>query len=134
MRLWLPLSLSIFSVLTACGPSTPPPTDDSAEVLSRQFEIEPEHKTGAELQESAMNSTVRTIYVCENAERLTVDFDNPRAMATVRKSDGLAHDLKQERSASGIWYRAGRIELRGSGRNADWTPEKGDTVSCRAID
>ena len=41
-------------------------------------------RTGAEIQERALNRVIRTSYLCNNGERLTVDFDNPRQMATVR--------------------------------------------------
>lgn len=132
----LPISFAILATgLSACGPSTTPPSNDGDAVQARAQEaLKDDRQTGAELQEMALTSTLRTTYVCQNAERLTVDFDNPRQMATVRKSDGLAHDLVQEPTASGILYKSGRVELRGSGRQATWTPAVGDPTECRAID
>ena len=130
------LSLAVIATgLSACGPSETPPSNDGDAVQARAHDaMTDEHHTGAELQEMAMNSTLRTTYVCQNAERLTVDFDNPRQMATVRKSDGLAHDLVQVPTANGLLYKSGRVELRGSGRQATWTPAVGDPTECRAID
>lgn len=92
-----------------------------------------EIKTGAEIQEGVMNSVVRAVYLCANGDRLTVDFDNPRAMATVRNSNGLAIDLHQQKSASGLWYTAGGYELRGKGNEATWTASDRPQTTCRAI-
>ncbi|HUH23298.1 MAG TPA: MliC family protein, partial [Brevundimonas sp.] len=91
-------------------------------------------RTGAEVQDRALNRVIRTVYLCEDSERLTVDFDNPRQMATVRTSNGEAVDLYQERAASGIWYRASGHELRGKGDQAVWTVVDRDPANCRAVD
>lgn len=122
--------------LTACDlHEDTPVTNDSEAVEQRAIDAQTARKrTGAEIQERAMNRTIRAIYICDNTQRLTVDFDNPRRMATVRTSDGLAHDLMQQQSASGIWYRAGSVELRGKGDKASWQTETGEATECRAID
>jgi membrane-bound inhibitor of C-type lysozyme len=75
------------------------------------------------VQDRALNRVIRTVYLCNNGERLSVDFDNPRQMATVRNSNGEAVDLFQERAADGIWYRASAYELRGKGVMATWTAD-----------
>lgn len=123
-------------LLSACeAHETTPVTNDSEAVEQRAIEAQTSRRrTGAEIQERAMNRTIRAIYICDNSLRLTVDFDNPRRMATVRASDGLAHDLIQQQAASGIWYRAGMVELRGKGDKATWQTEAGNATECRAID
>ncbi|WP_299171680.1 MliC family protein [uncultured Brevundimonas sp.] len=103
-------------LLTACGPDpdTAPSTGD--EVKDRAIEAQTARKrTGAEIQDRTLNRVVHTVYLCDNGERLSVDFDNPRQMATIRNSSGEAVDLYQERAADGIWYRASNVELRGKG-------------------
>lgn len=90
--------------------------------------------TGAEAQDRALNRVIRTVYLCDNSERLSVDFDNPRQMATVRNSSGEAVDLYQERASEGIWYKASGYELRGEGVMATWTSEGRPPTDCRAVD
>lgn len=124
------------SLLGACGASQPKaaPTDSEA-VKERAIEAQTtRRRTGAEYQERAMTRVIRTVYLCENGERLSVDFDNPRAMATVRNSHGEAVDLFQERVADGIWYKASATELRGKGLTATWTQDGAPTTNCRAVD
>ena len=119
--------------LTACG-SGEAPTDSEA-VKQRAVEAQTARKrTDAELQDRALNRVVHAVYLCNNSERLSVDFDNPRQMATVRNSSGEAVDLFQERAADGIWYRASAHELRGKGVLATWTVENRDPTECRAVD
>ena len=91
-------------------------------------------RTGAEAQDRALNRVIRTVYLCNNSERLSVDFDNPRRMATVRNSSGEAVDLYQERAAEGIWYKASGYELRGEGVMATWTSDGRPPTDCRAVD
>ena len=81
-----------------------------------------------------MNRVIRAVYLCENGERLSVDFDNPRQMATVRNSTGEAVDMYQERAADGIWYRASGFDLRGKGVMATWSADGRDPTECRAVD
>lgn len=129
----VPAPIACAAALTACG-SGEAPTDGEA-VKQRALDAQTARKrTGAELQDRALNRVIRTVYVCQNGENLTVDFDNPREMATVRTSGGLAVDLYQERAASGIWYRASAHELRGKGALATWTVEGRDPTECRAVD
>ena len=112
----LTLALATALSLAACGG----PPDDMPQ-------------TGAELQERMTHRIVRAEYACLNGERLSVTFDNPREMATVRMIDGTAVDLRQERAADGIWYRADRYDLRGSGVDATWRSPNRDETTCRAI-
>ncbi|MBA4808725.1 MAG: MliC family protein [Brevundimonas sp.] len=122
-------------LLTACGPDpdTAPSTGD--EVKDRAIEAQTARKrTGAEIQDRTLNRVVHTVYLCDNGERLSVDFDNPRQMATIRNSSGEAVDLYQERAADGIWYRASNVELRGKGVLATWSVEGRQPTQCRAVD
>lgn len=124
------------SLLSACGAAEPKaaPTDSEA-VKERAIEAQTtRRRTGAEYQERAMTRVIRAVYLCENGERLSVDFDNPRAMATVRNSYGEAVDLFQERVADGIWYKASATELRGKGLTATWTQDGAPPTNCRAVD
>lgn len=123
------------AALSACDqPSRAAPTDGEA-VQARAREVQaPLRPTGAELQDRALNRVVRALYLCDNGDRLSVDFDNPRMMATVRNSMGEAVDLHQERAADGIWYRSSGSELRGKGATARWTADGQPPTECRAID
>lgn len=120
----------------ACGqkPTKEAPTDGDS-VLDRAQEAQTAiRQTGAETQDQALNRVIRAVYLCDNSERLSVDFDNPRQMATVRNSGGEAVDLHQQRSADGIWYKASRHELRGRGQMATWTSDGRPPTECRAVD
>lgn len=140
MKLDLPQSivfsgLMALAVLAACGqePAAAPTSGD--EVKERAIEAQTaRRRTGAEIQDRAMNRVVRAVYLCNNGERLSVDFDNPRQMATVRNSLGEAVDLYQERAADGIWYRASGHELRGKGVMATWIADGRQPTDCRAVD
>lgn len=123
------------ALLSACAqePRRAPTNGDA--VRERALEAQTaRRRTGAEIQDRALNRVVRTVYLCDNSERLTVDFDNPRQMATLRTSNGEAVDLYQERAASGIWYRASGHDLRGKGDQAVWTVVDRDPTNCRAVD
>jgi membrane-bound inhibitor of C-type lysozyme len=127
--------LMLLSAVAACSnePSREAPVDGDA--LTGQAvaaETATAIRTGAEIQQEVMNSVVRAVYLCSNGERLTVDFDNPRAMATVRNSNGLAVDLHQKKAASGIWYTTGGYELRGKGNEATWQASDQAQTTCRA--
>ena len=127
--------LALLTVLTACGPKpSDAPTDGDA-VRQRALDAQTaRRRTGAEVQDRALNRVIRTVYICNNSERLSVDFDNPRQMATIRNSSGEAIDLYQERAADGIWYRASNVELRGKGVLATWSVEGRQPTECRAVD
>lgn len=130
---------SVLSVLVlamaGCGqkPAEAPTDGDSVRERAQEAQTA-RRRTGAELQDRAMNRVIRTVYLCNNSERLSVDFDNPRQMATVRTSSGQAIDLYQERAASGIWYRASGYELRGKGVMATWSADGRPPTDCRAVD
>ena len=131
--------LAVFAVtclaLGACGqkPKDAPTDGDSVRERAQEAQTA-RRRTGAEAQDRAMNRVIRTVYLCNNSERLSVDFDNPRQMATVRNSTGEAVDLFQERGEDGIWYRASGYELRGKGVMATWTSEGREPTDCRAVD
>ena len=119
----------------ACGQRpAEAPTDGDAVRERAQDAQTARRRTGAELQDRALNRVIRTVYLCDNSERLSVDFDNPRQMATVRNSSGEAVDLYQERAPDGIWYRASGYELRGKGVMATWTSDGRPPTACRALD
>lgn len=125
----------LVAILAACAPEPRKAPTSGDEVRDRAIEAQTAHRrTGAEIQDSAMNRVIRAVYLCNNSERLTVDFDNPRRMATVRTSNGEAVDLYQERAADGIWYRASGHDLRGKGDQAVWTVTDRDPANCRAVD
>jgi len=122
-------------VLSACGPEPQAASTDGDAVRQRAVEAQTaQRRTGAELQDRALNRVIRAVYLCDNGERLSVDFDNPRRMATVRNSSGEAVDLFQEAAADGIWYRASGHELRGKGILATWSSDGREPTECRAID
>jgi hypothetical protein len=132
--------LVLVAVLTclataACGqePRDAPTDGDSVRERAQEAQTA-RRRTGAEAQDRALNRVIRTVYLCNNSERLSVDFDNPRQMATVRNSSGEAVDLYQERAADGIWYRASGYELRGKGVMATWTSDGRPPTDCRAVD
>ncbi|MDP3801722.1 MAG: MliC family protein [Phenylobacterium sp.] len=110
------------------------PTDGDSVRERAQKAQTARRRTGAEAQDRALNRVIRTVYLCNNSERLSVDFDNPRQMATVRNSSGEAVDLYQERAADGIWYKASGYELRGRGVMATWTSDGRPPTECRAVD
>ena len=127
---------ALASGLAACGESeaTDAPTSGDA-VKERAIEAQTaRRRTGAEIQERITNRVVRAVYLCNNGERLAVDFDNAREMATLRQSNGEAIDLYQERAADGIWYRASGYELRGTGTMATRSADGREPTDCRAID
>lgn len=119
----------------ACGqkPAEAPTDGDSVRERAQEAQTA-RRRTGAEAQDRALNRVIRTVYLCNNTERLSVDFDNPRQMATVRNSSGEAVDLHQERAADGIWYKASGYELRGKGVMATWTADGRPPTDCRAVD
>lgn len=129
------VGLGALAVLSACGQEPRSAPTDGEAVKQRAIEAQTaRRRTGAEVQDRALNRVIRAVYLCNNSERLSVDFDNPRQMATVRNSSGEAVDLYQERSADGIWYRASGYELRGRGVMATWTADGRETTDCRAVD
>lgn len=122
-------------LLGACGSNSGEAPTDGDAVRERAEQAQTaRRRTGAELQERALNRVIRTVYLCNDSERLSVDFDNPREMATVRTSNGQAVDLYQERAADGIWYRASGYELRGRGVMATWSADGRPPTECRAVD
>jgi hypothetical protein len=135
MKFALAAAAAVLATLTACGPEpAEAPTDGDAVQERAQEAQTARRRTGAEAQDRALNRVVRTVYLCNNSERLSVDFDNPRQMATVRNSSGQAVDLYQERAVDGIWYRASGHELRGQGVMATWTSDGRPPTECRAVD
>jgi hypothetical protein len=135
MKFALAATAVVLVTLTACNDSPAAATNDGEAVRARAQQAQTaKRRTGAEAQDRALNRVIRTVYLCDNSERLSVDFDNPRQMATVRNSTGQAVDLFQERAADGIWYRASGHELRGKGVIATWTADGRPPTECRAID
>ena len=127
--------LALMVGLSACSAEPRAAPTDGEAVKQRAIEAQTaKRRTGAELQDRAMNRTIRAIYLCNDGERLSVDFDNPRQMATVRNSTGEAVDLFQARAADGIWYRASGYELRGRGAMASWSADGRAPTDCRAVD
>ena len=135
MKFLAPVVALMFVAVAACGPKPKDAPTDGNSVRERAQEAQTaRRRTGAEAQDRALNRVIRTVYLCNNSERLSVDFDNPRQMATVRNSSGEAVDLYQERAADGIWYKASGYELRGRGVMATWTSDGRPPTECRAVD
>ena len=135
MKLITISALACALVLSACGPQPAKAPDDGDAVRQRALEAQTaRRRTGAEIQERAENRVIRTVYICQNSERLTVDFDNPRQMATVRNSSGEAFDLFREQANDGIWYKASGHELRGRQGTAVWSADGRSATECRAVD
>lgn len=128
------ISAGLLAALSACGEPTPVTSDGDAVRDRAVANQTARRRTGAEIQERMLQRQVQASYICVGGDRLTVDFDNPRDMATVRNSNGEAFDLHRERAEDGLWYRASGNELRGSGTSAVWTVNGRDPVDCRAID
>lgn len=134
IRIVLSLAATL-AALAACGPEPRQAPTDGEAVKQRAVDAQTaRHRTGAEVQDRALNRVIRAVYLCEDSDRLSVDFDNPRQMATVRNSKGEAVDLYQQRAADGIWYRSSTHELRGRGALATWTSDGRPATECRAID
>jgi len=131
----LVLSLLVSFALMACGGAARDEMPETgAEARERAVEANvARQRTGAEIQDRISNRIVRAEYTCINGERLSVVFDNPREMATVRMLDGTAVDLRQTRAADGIWYRSSQYDLRGVGREATWTAPERDPTTCTAL-
>lgn len=129
----LALILILTGAASACGGDEDMP-ETGAEARQRMVDARVvRQRTGAEIQDRITNRIVRAEYACLNGERLSVVFDNPRELATIRMLDGTAVDLRQERAADGFWYRSDQHELRGVGRDATWkAPERDETV-CEAL-
>ncbi len=122
-------------LVSACGPQPAKAPSDADAVQERAIEAQTaRRRTGAEIQDRAMNRVIEAVYLCNDGQRLAVAFDNPREMATVRGLDGQAVDLRQERAADGIWYRASGYDLRGKGVMATWIAQGKDPTECRAVD
>ncbi len=133
---FLSIAVTLAGLATAaCGqqPAAAPTDGDAVRERAQEAQTA-RRRTGAEVQDRALNRVIRTVYLCDNSERLSVDFDNPRQMATVRNSSGEAVDLFQERAPEGIWYKAAGYELRGKGAAATWTSDGRPPTTCRALD
>ncbi|MDP2118189.1 MAG: hypothetical protein Q8J71_12410, partial [Brevundimonas sp.] len=56
---------------TACGQQPTPVSADGDAVRERAQEAQTaRRRTGAELQDRALNRVIRTVYLCDNSERL----------------------------------------------------------------
>lgn len=135
MRVVAAAVLACATMLSGCGAQPSEAPDDGDAVRERaQTAQTARRRTGAEIQERAATRVIRTVYLCQDSERLTVDFDNPRQMATVRTSGGMAHDLFREQTGDGLWYKSSGYELRGKGIMATWSASDRPVTECRAVD
>ena len=135
MKFLVPVAVLTCFMTAACGqkPRDAPTDGDSVRERAQETQTA-RRRTGAEAQDRALHRVIRAVYLCNDSERLSVDFDNPRQMATVRNSRGEAVDLYQERSTEGIWYKASGYELRGKGIMATWKSDSRPPTDCRAVD
>lgn len=129
-------AFSLATLISACGEPQPAKAPTSGEsVRQRAVDAQTARKlTGAERQQRSQDRIIRTVYLCNNGERLSVDFDNARSMATIRNASGEAFDLFQEAVPTGLWYRSSGYELRGEGIQARWSADGREPTDCRAID
>lgn len=130
------LGLAALALLSACGEkhNTEHKADAPAAPPAAAAQTAPaDTRSDSEKAEHAASNVVRAVFLCENGERLTADFDNPRNMATIRNSTGEAVDLAEQPAASGIWYKSSQAELRGKGDNVTWTVEGRQPTECRSI-
>ncbi|WP_297801313.1 hypothetical protein [uncultured Brevundimonas sp.] len=67
---------------------------------------------------------------CQDGQRLTVMFDHPRNMATVRRSDGLAFDLVRRPTSGAYTYTSGGNELKSEGQTVAWRTERLNDTHC----
>lgn len=73
-----------------------------------------------------------TSYACVGETRISVRFDSEGDTATLDRDGGAPVVMAGQRPASGIWYRGGGYELRGKGREADFTAPGAEPVACTA--
>lgn len=127
---------ALILALAACDEPRPAKAPTSGEsVRQRAVDAQTARKlTGAERQQRTRDRIIRSVYLCNNGERLSVDFDNARSMATIRNSSGEAFDLFQQDVPEGLWYRSSGYELRGEGIQARWSADGREPTDCRAID
>lgn len=88
--------------------------------------------TAALTTRPATPDKITATYRCVDGSRLSVVFDNRADTATVTRDGDAGGILKGQRPASGIWYRAEGLELRGKGRDAIFTRPEQPPVACRA--
>ena len=73
MRL-MPFAVAAALVVTACGPHPTEVSSDGEAVRKRAEDAQTaRRRTGAEIQQRTLNRVVRTVYLCNNGERLSVD-------------------------------------------------------------
>ncbi|MGE0828909.1 MAG: MliC family protein [Hyphomonadaceae bacterium] len=73
-------------------------------------------------------------YACANGVSLNVTFDRAAGRALVSEDGGAALDLPIQISGSGFRYADEGVELRGRGRDVQWTSQAGETVTCQGVD
>lgn len=73
-----------------------------------------------------------TVYACEGGVQLQARFG--RDAAWVLLPDGSTAELPQRPSGSGFWYGNAHQELRGKGREAQWTVGRAAPLACLALD
>lgn len=121
-------ALVITIALSACaGPDVDrqepaSPTDSTADPVGSD-------PAGAESQATGQPAVV---YACEDGRRLTVVFEDDRALvSTLRGAAPL--DLPQQPVASGFGYASATHELRGQRRDATWTVGRMVPTACTAL-
>lgn len=89
-----------------------------------------EHLRAEIPQDVSPENAVAWVFNCQNGQRLMIDFDHPRQMATVRRLDGLAFDLTRKLTAEGYLYEASGLVLSGKGKTANWHAPNADDTVC----
>ena len=76
-------------------------------------------------------STAR--YRCIDGSRIAAAFDPDKGIVTISRAGRRLATLKQERAASGIWYKGQGYEFRGKGDDMDFTAPGLPPLPCTAI-
>lgn len=90
-------------------------------------------RTPQPTSQSAQDDRPIVRYRCDDGIRLVARFDPDNDTVMVRRDGQRLATLRQQRAASGIWYRGNGYELRGKGRDMTWTARAAAPLSCRAM-
>lgn len=72
-------------------------------------------------------------YRCIDGSKIAVSYDPDKGTATIMRGGKRLAVLRQERAASGIWYKGRGYELRGKGDDMTFTPPNLPPLPCAAI-
>lgn len=105
---------------------------DGATAEQRRWRIRDSGLRPRPAEATAAPAKAEASHRCAGSTRISVRFDNDAGTPTVSDSDGEVAVLEQQRAASGIWYKGDGHELRGKGRDADYSAPGRPPVACAA--